>query len=53
MKWIYINPVKSGNYIVETKTKFGNRNVMTSYYNAETGKWSFSNQSFYRYIYGI
>lgn len=49
-KWIYILPIKTGWYIVETITSFGNSNTLKSHYNHLTKKWNFSNQNFYRYL---
>lgn len=50
MEWMYKSPEATGKYIVETKTIMGGTNVMKSFYNKKTEKWSFKNQIFYRFL---
>ena len=48
MKWLANNPKEEGKYIVETKTMMGNIHRLESYWNGKS--WSFTNQSFVRYL---
>lgn len=48
MEWSYVEPTKSGKYVVQTKTEFNSTNTMSSFFNGKN--WGFRNQKFYRYL---
>ena len=50
MEWTTEKPKSSGKYVVRTTTKMGNHRKLESTYNADTGKWSFNNQLFHKYL---